>query len=500
MFKILKFNLSKLLKSDLNKSIFSGYALFFLNNVVALFLTPYMLNFVTKQEYGLYIICVDFLAWFGFLEFGTSKVVESKTGHLISKDNKSGLNAMFNSAYYFQIGIGLLIIPLFYFSVKFGIGNNQIEHTNLIIFLFAVSAGLSVMKNLFSALIIASKKVYLDNSIQFFINILNYALVLSLTPFIGALGLAIISLFIVLLTLLRSGYRISKLYPYLSTSLKYFKTNELKSLFSNGFFFSVGSIATVLISKIDSFVLGKYMGLEMVTSFYITIKLFILVQKLIQILYNNYRPYISSYYGNEDFVGIKLFYNTTSWFLFGISTILIAITIYGNQYFVTFWVGQDYLMNMQFSILFGLFILLDLYTLPGRSILVSSLFRIRNHSFARILEGLVRISIVFLFITTLQQDVLPLSSVISVFLFGNVFFFYQVNAYFKKKLGEMPFPFIYIALINITMVLLLLFFNLNFYVPILLSIIGVAILIYSFRNEVENLKLLKENLKKTAIC
>lgn len=482
----------KLLKSDLNKSIFSGYALFFLNNVVALFLTPYMLKFVTKQEYGLYILCVDFLAWVSFLEFGTSKVIESKAGHLIAKNNKSGLNSTYNSSFYFQLGIGLLIIPIFYFSVKLGIGSNHIEHTNLIILLFSFSAGLSVIKNLFSALIIASKKVYLDNSIQIFINILNYALVLSLTPFIGGTGLAIISLIIALLTLARSYYRVSKLYPYLSTSLKYFNINELKSIFSNGFYFSLGSIATVLISKIDTFVLGKYMGLEMITSFYISIKLFFLVQKFIQIFYNNYRPYISSCYGKEDFQGIRLFYNTTSWFLYGVSTVIIAIAIYINKIFVSAWVGKDYLMNEQFTILFGVYILLDLYTLPGRSILVSSLFKIRNQSFARLAEGFTRIAIVFVLIKLIKQNALPLSSVISGFVFGNLFFYYQINLYFKIKGLDKAFPFIYISMIIVALVSVLLFLNLSYYIPAILFIVGFFMLFYSFKYELENFKLFKK--------
>ena len=356
-----------------------------------------------------------------------------------------------------------------------------------------MSAGLNVMKNLFSALIIASKKVYLDNSIHFFINILNYVLVLSLTPIIGGSGLAIVSLFIVILTLARSRYRISQLYPYLFISSKFFNRNELKSVFTNGIYFSLGSIATVLISKIDSFVLGKYMGLGMITSYYITIKLFILIQKLIQILYNNYRPYISSFYGKGDYSGIKLFYTTTSWFLYSMSTVLIAITIYLNQIFVTFWVGKEYLLNFQFSILFGLFILLDLYTLPARSILVASLFKIRNHSFARILEGMTRIGIVYLLINIIQKDVLPLSSIISGFLFGNLFFFHQIKLYFKQNGDTVPFPFLYFSIINLGLVLILLFLELSYYIPFLLFMIGVVMMFYSFRYEFENLKLLRKN-------
>jgi O-antigen/teichoic acid export membrane protein len=484
----------KLLKSDLQKSIFSGYALFFLNNVVALFLTPYMLKFVTKEEYGLYILCVDFLAWVGFLEFGTSKVVESKTGHLIAKDDTLGINKMFNSSFFFQLTIGLLIIPIFYISVKLGIGNNKIQHLNLIILIFSISAGLSVLKNLFSALIIASRKVYLDNSIQFFINILNYVLVLALTPFIGGLGLALISLFIVVLILIRSRYRIKKLYPFLSNSFRYFDKYELNSIFSNGLYFSLGSIATVLISKIDSFVLGKYIGLESVTSYYITIKLFILTQKLIQILYNNYRPYLSIFFGNENFEGLRMFYNTTSWFLYGITTLFIGIAMYINQYFVIFWVGEDYLMNSQFSILFGLYIMLDLFTLPSRIVLTSSLFKIRNQSFARFFEGILRILLIYLMFSNLKEDIMPLASVISVLIFGNIFFYYQIKLYFKEKLDKQPSNFVYIALVNFGLVMFSLYINMNSFIPLVLLLVAIAILTYCFRYEFKNLRLLKIQL------
>lgn len=490
----MKNTINKFLKSDLNKSIFSGYALFFLNNIVALFLTPYMLRYVSKQEYGLYIICVDFLAWVSFLEFGTSKVVESKTGHLIAKDDSLGINKMFNTSFYFQLFIGVLIIPIFYFSVKLGINNNKIQHLNLIILIFSVSAGLSIFKNLFSALIIASKKIYLDNSIQFFINILNYVLVLALTPFIGGLGLALISLFIVVLILIRSRYRIKKLYPFLSNSFRYFDKHELNSIFSNGIYFSIGSIATVLVSKIDSFVLGKYIGLEMVTSYYITIKLFVLTQKLIQILYSNYRPYLSIFFGKENFEGMRMFYNTTSWFLYGIATLFIGITMYINQYFVILWVGKDYLMNSQFSILFGLYILLDLYTLPSRSILISSLFRIQNHSIARILEGVSRIVLIFMMLGNLKENIIPLSSVISVIIFGNIFFYYQTNIYFKEKMQKLPSKFVYIALVIFGLLLFLLYIQLSTFIPFILMVISVFILLYCVKYELSNFKLLKSQL------
>lgn len=486
--------ISKIFSSDLSKSISSGYVLFFLNNVVAIFLTPYMLKFVSKEEYGLYILCVDFLSWVGFLEFGTSKVLESKAGHLLANNDQLGLNKSFNSALFFQILIGIIIIPFFYFGVDLGLSNAHRPDFSFVILVFSISAGLSVIKNLFSAVIIAGRKVHLDNSIQIFINLLNYLLVLILTPFIGVMGLAIITIVVTLISLVKLSSRLKQLFPFINISLKNFDRVELRKLLSNGIFFSLASIATVLISKIDSFLLGKYMGLEIVASYYISIKIFILLQKFIQILYNNYRPYISNFYGKNDYKSIQFFYNTSSWFLYGVTTVFMSFAFFLNETFVFLWVGSDYLMGRSFIILFGLYILLDLYTLPSRVVLVSSLFKIPIQSFYKILEGIFRIIIVFLFLHKLQQDVLPLSSVVSGIIFGNIFFFYQIRRYFQTNGCEDSFPFQYISLVNCLLVLGLLFFKLFYLIPIVLLIMGIAILIYSFKYEFNNLRLLRSNL------
>jgi O-antigen/teichoic acid export membrane protein len=483
MINIVREQFLKLTKSDLNKSIFSGYALFFLNNVVALFLTPYMLKFVTKEEYGLYILCVDFLAWVSFLEFGTSKVVESRTGHLIASGDEYGILKMFNTSLFFQTIIGIIIIPIFYFSVKLGVSNNGVKHLNLIVLLFSISAGLSVLRNLFSAIIIASGKIYLDNSIQLFINILNYALIVALTPFIGGLGLALISLSMVVLMLFRSKFRIKKLYPYLITSSNHFDKIELKKIFSHGFFFSIGSISTVLITKIDTFFLGKYSGLELITSYYVTIKLFLLVQKLVQILYNNYRPYISQFYGKGNFEAIRNFYNISTWFLFGIATFMIGIALFINNRFVTLWVGKELLMDNKFPLLFAFYVLIDLYTLPSRTILVSSLFEIRNHSFARIFEGVSRIILISFLNKYFDENILPFSSVICGFLFGNFFFYHQVNRYFKINGGILPERFIFLIVFNLLSMLSLLYLNLFNLIPLILIIESLLILGYTFKYE-----------------
>ncbi|MFY7989547.1 MAG: hypothetical protein ACOVO3_02375, partial [Fluviicola sp.] len=103
-----------------------------MNNLVALFLTPYILKFVSKEEYGLYILCVDFLAWMSFLDLGINKVIETKAAHLITKEDYVGLNKTLNTALSIQVLVSLLILPLYFLLVYLGIGRSKMDHLQLI--------------------------------------------------------------------------------------------------------------------------------------------------------------------------------------------------------------------------------------------------------------------------------------------------------------------------------------------------------------------------------
>lgn len=392
-----------------------------------------MLQFISKEEYGFYILCVDFLAWVGFLEFGTNKVIESKAAHLIAKQDYVGLNRSFNSSFYFQLFIGVLIIPFYFILINTGMTQVHTNHVNLIIWIFSISAGLSVFRNLFSSVIIASKKVHLDNRIKLVMNILNYVLILSLVPFVGVLGLAIINLIAVILILVRSNYRVKKLYTTFKISSRFFDKEELKNLLADGIYFSLGSLATLILLKIDSFIIGREFGLEEVASFYITIKLFMLAQKVIEVAINNFRPHIAQLYGKNDFHSIKLFYEIVLFSLTCVSVIIVSFILLVNESFIHLWVGSGYYIGDLFSLWFGYYIIINLSTLPSRIVLISSLYEVKRLNVFKIMEGVFRITLIVLLLKSSSILLLPFSSMLAMFIFGVIFFHFQIQKFFQSK-------------------------------------------------------------------
>ncbi|MCO5259127.1 MAG: oligosaccharide flippase family protein [Crocinitomicaceae bacterium] len=483
-------NLKKVFKSDLGKSISSGYLLFFMNNIVALFLTPYILKFVTKEEYGLYVLCVDFLAWVAFLEFGTNKVIESKAGHLIAKGDTDKLNKVFNASLFFQVLVAILIFPLFYTLLIYGIDKPTVPYLPLIIIVFSISASLSVFKSLFSATIIASKKIHLDNRIQFATNVLNYLLILLLVPFVGVLGMALITLLTTLIMLYRSNYRVKKLFPEIKISFQNFHFEELKELFSLGIYFSLGSIATLFLTKIDSFVIGREFGLEQVAAFYITVKLFMLTQKVFQMFLNNFRPHVSQLYGANKYDEIIKFYTHVTPIVLFLGAFSVAFVLFINPFFVELWVGESFYLSDDFSLLFGVALILELFTLLARIILIPCLFHIKAITLIKFVEGIARISFLMFFYLwgNFTLLIIPISTVVVSYILGVVFFYVKMKHFsdnFNVELNNNRIDFIYITSI---VLLLLLFYNQDIqsyfkYFLLISSILGMIFLIRKNRKE-----------------
>jgi len=485
------------LKKELFKSISSGYILFFLNSVVAIFLTPYILKYVSKEEYGLYILCLDYLAWFSFLQFGTNKVIEVKAAHQIAMKDYKALNISFNSSFFFQALVALLIIPLFYFPLKANIISNEVSHLNTIIFLFSISAGISVFRSLYSAVIIATKKIYLDNNIQIGLNILNYILIIVLIPYIKVLGLAYISLFVVALILIRSHFRIRQLVPTTKVSFEKFDLGELKDLLSTGIYFTMGSLATILLVKIDSFIIGRELGLETIASFYITVKIFILLQKIFNIFLNNFRPHIAQLFAEGKFGRLNIIFNYLNSFCFATTLLIASILMMINEWFVDIWVGSEFYLGSEFCILFGFAVLLEILTIPSRIALTSSLFDIKYQGYFRAFEAIFRILGIFLLYSHYGLNIMPLMSIISSILFGHLYFHFKMLQYFNEKKIKNVNSNAY-KLVLLTVIILILYANnlitLFIYVLSIVSVIHLIFLLLKKDEIIKELHLIKLEL------
>jgi len=444
-----------LLSSNFGKTVISGYTLFFFTNFAALLLTPYILKYVSKAEYGIYLLCIDIISWMALFQFGTGQVLGSTAGRLIGQGNYKELNVAYNSTFFFQVLISIFIIPIYYGVVSFSASGESSNEITFVIVVFGFSAGLQIYTQIFSTLLIASKKIYLDNLIQLTLNILGYGLILIFVPLFGLVALASINLLVIVLIILRSSLRVKSLFPELKITRQAFDRASLLKFLKQGIYFSVAGITSIFLNKFDGFFIGDKFGLETVASFYITIKLFTLTDKLTQTFFNSFRPYISQHFGKGDIKFIALFYSLGTPLILSVALVFSGVVLLINEQFISLWVGNDFFIGSTFCIAYAFYMIISLASLPFRIILSSTLVKLKMHSLFRVIEGLVRLSFVFVFLGYFGILVLPISSFICAFIFGYLALLFLVHYFFKEN--------------NILL-------NINMHLPLILFLLGFVFL------------------------
>lgn len=249
------------MKTNLAKSISSGYLLFFVSNVVALFLTPFILSYITSGEYGLYVIALDIIAWISLVQFGSGSVLGPKIASYYSNYelNLTKINRIVSTAFYMQIFYAIAGFVLFIIFGYYIINDEKVNFTdiNSFIFIVAFSAFFTILNQVFSSMIIATKKIYIDNLISIFFLAIRVILIAALIRGMGLMAIAWALFISNLLILIRSYFRIKTLFPNIKISTKLFNKVDLNFLFGNGLYFAIGGLAMLLITNLTTHLLEK---------------------------------------------------------------------------------------------------------------------------------------------------------------------------------------------------------------------------------------------------
>ena len=78
-------------------------------NLVALILTPFILKYLTKEEFALFYIAGDILMWLDLAQLGVSSSYNSRASQLFGQKNEEELKYLTSSAWGLQIASCLII-------------------------------------------------------------------------------------------------------------------------------------------------------------------------------------------------------------------------------------------------------------------------------------------------------------------------------------------------------------------------------------------------------
>lgn len=418
----------------------TSYLYIIVTSLVALWLTPYTLSFVSKTQYGYYILLADILTWINLLQFGVAGVFNSKAAMCIGKGDYETLQRYTSTAQIMQFASSLLILVCGIILTFFiddildtsGLSRYEVIVTFLIVVLTSV---ISVLKQPLSAILIANKQIHIDNLLQLGLFIVQVSLtVLFLNLGYNIVSLASSHLIAIVIIALITFLRVKKLPFHLNLVPRTLDRQIFFEMLSIGVWFSIGSLGQILIYKVDKFMVGKYISLGMVTSYYITCKLFDLASMFYSNFINIARPYFSHHYAKGEITKLgalyDLFLNSSILLLvFGCTLIYII-----NPLFISWWIRDAHNVYLGDTICFlvTINIILQSSILPNRALLASTLFKVKYQALTRVIEGVLKFIICLILIETYGIAGLLIGSIIACILCSTI----SMNYLSNKNLGR----------------------------------------------------------------
>lgn len=375
------------------RGLFSGYFVVLATIVVGLWLTPFTLRYLSREEFAIFTLANDVLMWLGLLEIGLATVLNVKAAQLSGRPDSQHLNRMASTTFFSQCAISLLVVLIgagvvLGFPAFFALQPALRVEATVVMALMVAASALTIVAQTFSALLIAHQQIHVDNGVRLaLICVRTLVTVVLLVKGIGLVSLAIAHLCAVVLTGLMACWRVRRLLPGLELAWRHFSLEILRQTGGTGVWFSIGGMAGILVMHLDRIVTARMLSVEMVTTLALTGRMYALAWTLLQQFVNTARPALAQMIGEGRMDVVLYNYRQMIVLSSGGAVVMLSALWAGNGLFVHWWVGAVNYGGWRLDALLALNVLFHVWILPNRALLVSGLASIPQTNISRFIEG-----------------------------------------------------------------------------------------------------------------
>lgn len=378
--------------------VFSGYVLMFATVAVGLWLTPFTLRFLDREEYAIFALMSDVLMWLGLLDLGIAAGLRAQAAQLTGLPSQEKLNRLASTAFFSQNVVVLAVLVLgaglsFIFPDFFAIRPDLQRDASHLMFLMIVALAMSMGTQTFSALLIANQQIHVDNAFGLLNLVIRSVLtVVLLKAGWGLYSLAIANLAAKLTSSSLAVIRTFRLLPGLHIRYALATWDDLRAIGGLGLWFSLAGVANVIISGLDRLMTAKLISVEMVTTLTLTGRLYSFSGGLILLLTDTARPMLGQLFGQKKLPEALRVYRQ----LFALSVggaIVLGLCIWsGNGSFVSRWVGNANYGGIGMDAALFVNFVIAFWIRPNRAALSAAL-TVRAPALCQIIEGFLNLGL-----------------------------------------------------------------------------------------------------------
>jgi O-antigen/teichoic acid export membrane protein len=334
---------------SLRLNALSNWATFGVSTVVAFLLTPFIIRHLGKTGYGIWALVGSFTGYYGLLNLGVDSALTRYIARYAAQGDEESLNETASTAITMFCCTGVIVVIVSFLMAEplarfFKVGPDQFDDFRQLVRIIGFVTGLSFPAGVFGAIIRAHEKFVAVNCAAIAITLLQSALVvLFLVLGWGLSGVALASLGGGLTALVVNYFLSRRLTPHLHIRLALAKWRVFRMLIA------YGSVTTIIVvadlvrgSQMDSFVVGKWVGLSAVGVYAIASVIKGYVVRLVATGMAVLTPRFAALDGKEDHAQLRRLLvkalSISGFLSFG--ACLMAI-LFGKQ-FILWWIGEDF--------------------------------------------------------------------------------------------------------------------------------------------------------------
>lgn len=348
--------------NQLKAGVVLNYVVIFLNTVVGLLYTPYMLRMMGQSEYGLYSLVASVIAYLTVLDLGFGNAIVRYTAKFRAEKKTEEQYEMFGMFFLLYLVIGIIAFGIglgLYFNVDTLFGNTmtavELDRARIMMLLLVANLAFTFPMSIWGSIIQAYEDFVFQKSLNIFRIILNTAVMICLLHFgYKAVAMVVVqTIFNVLTLIVNFIYCRRKLNIHIYFRFRHFHWGFLKEVALYSFWIFLNAIIDRVYWSTGQFVLGAMVGTAAVAVFAIAIQLEGMYMQFSTAISSVFLPKVTAMVAtNRSRKEISdLFIRTGRIQYIVLAYILSGFIIFGRQ-FIELWAGAGYSDAYMISLLF----------------------------------------------------------------------------------------------------------------------------------------------------
>lgn len=348
--------------NQLKAGVVLNYVVIFLNTIVGLLYTPYMLRMMGQSEYGLYSLVASVIAYLTVLDLGFGNAIVRYTAKFRAEKKTEEQYEMFGMFFLLYLVIGIIAFGIglgLYFNVDTLFGDTmtavELGRARIMMLLLVANLAFTFPMSIWGSIIQAYEDFVFQKSLNIIRIILNTAVMICLLHFgYKAVAMVVVqTIFNVLTLVVNFIYCRRKLNIHIYFRFKHFHWGFLKEVAIYSFWIFLNAIMDRVYWSTGQFVLGAMVGTAAVAVFAIAIHLEGMYMQFSTAISSVFLPKVTAMVAtNRSRREISdLFIRTGRIQYIVLAYILSGFIIFGRQ-FIELWAGAGYSDAYMISLLF----------------------------------------------------------------------------------------------------------------------------------------------------